>query len=123
MALPHQVSETMLEEPASATQSSNLPDCLDDTTLSQRLDELRKHAEGLLRDLNVLSEALASRQARDISLVDEVQRYEADLIRGALIRTGGRQRRAARLLNMKIATLNAKIKRYRLNADTSIKQA
>ncbi len=53
----------------------------------------------------------------------EVQRFESDLIRCALIRTGGRQRRAARLLGIKAATLNAKIKRYRIDADAILNQA
>ncbi len=48
----------------------------------------------------------------NIDLTDEVHRFEADLIRTALLRTGGRQRRAARLLNVKVTTLNAKIKRF-----------
>ena len=53
----------------------------------------------------------------------EVQLFESDLIRCALIRTGGRQRRAARLLGIKAATLNAKIKRYRIDADAILNQA
>jgi DNA-binding NtrC family response regulator len=43
-----------------------------------------------------------------------VRRFETDLIRWALMRTGGHQRRAARMLNLKVTTLNAKIKRYRI---------
>lgn len=43
---------------------------------------------------------------------DEVRRFETDLIRWALMHTGGHQRRAARMLNLKVTTLNAKIKRY-----------
>jgi DNA-binding NtrC family response regulator len=43
-----------------------------------------------------------------------VRRFETDLIRWALMRTGGHQRRAARILNLKVTTLNAKIKRYRI---------
>lgn len=53
----------------------------------------------------------------------EVRRFESGLIRCALIRTGGRQRRAARLLGIKAATLNAKIKRYRIDADAILNQA
>ncbi len=45
---------------------------------------------------------------------EEVRRFETDLIRWALMRTGGHQRRAARMLNLKVTTLNAKIKRYRI---------
>lgn len=51
----------------------------------------------------------------ELSLNREVRRFEANLIRSALICTGGRQRRAARLLGVKPSTLNAKIKRYNLD--------
>ena len=47
-----------------------------------------------------------------VNFADEVRRFETELIRWALLRTGGHQRRAARLLGMKVTTLNAKIKRY-----------
>lgn len=47
-----------------------------------------------------------------VKLYDEVRKFEADLIRAALVRTGGNQSRAARLLGVKHTTLNAKIKRY-----------
>ena len=47
-------------------------------------------------------------------LSDEVRRFETDLIRAALERTGGNQARAARLLGVKHTTLNAKIKKYRI---------
>jgi DNA-binding NtrC family response regulator len=40
-----------------------------------------------------------------------VQRYESELIREALQRTRGNQRRAAKLLGVKVTTLNCKIKR------------
>ncbi len=52
-----------------------------------------------------------------IDLAEEVNRYEADLIRCALFRTGGRQRQAARLLNVKVSTLNAKIKRLGISIE------
>jgi DNA-binding NtrC family response regulator len=47
-----------------------------------------------------------------VNFADEVRRFETDLIRWALMHSGGHQRRAARILNMKVTTLNAKIKRY-----------
>ena len=55
-------------------------------------------------------------QARKITFRDEVQRFESNLIKSALKCTGGRQRRAARLLGMNVATLNLRIKRYGLNS-------
>lgn len=55
-----------------------------------------------------------------IDLAKEIESYEADLIRGALMQTGGRQTQAARLLNVKASTLHAKIKRYRILDKTPI---
>jgi DNA-binding NtrC family response regulator len=47
-----------------------------------------------------------------LNLQETVHQFEAALIRVALKKTGGRQRRAARLLGTKVTTLNTKIKRY-----------
>jgi DNA-binding NtrC family response regulator len=45
----------------------------------------------------------------------EVRRFEIELIRCALIRTGGHQTRAAQLLGIKLTTLHDKIKRYKID--------
>ena len=73
------------------------------------LDTLREAAITLLREV----ETLASRQEPQpwLGLHEEVQRYESELIREALQRTRGNQRRAAKLLGVKVTTLNCKIKR------------
>ncbi len=75
------------------------------------LDSLREAAITLLREV----ESLASRQPhtnhQQLGLQEEVQRYESELIRNALQRTRGNQRRAAKLLGVKVTTLNCKIKR------------
>ena len=55
------------------------------------------------------------RAADKFDLQSEVQHFEAELIRSALIMTGGRQRRAARLLGVKVTTLHSKIRRYGLH--------
>ena len=52
-----------------------------------------------------------------VSFRNEVQRFEATLIRSALTYTGGRQRRAARLLGINVSTMNSKIKRYKITPD------
>ncbi len=71
--------------------------------------------------LRILAGALISRieslgkdGSTDLNLQREVHRFEAELIRMALVETGGRQRRAARLLGMKVTTLSTKIKRHRI---------
>jgi transcriptional regulator with GAF, ATPase, and Fis domain len=96
---------------------------LSGTTLNNKVEALKALTRALLKELEALSAAQPLENRHEVTLSDEVHRFEADLIRCALIRTGGRQRRAARLLNMKVATLNAKIKRYNLNADALIEGA
>ena len=89
---------------------------LREATLEHRLEALKDVALTLLDAVDSLR---SSQPARDqsLKLQDEVQRFETDLIRTALERTGGNQARAARLLGVKHTTLNAKIKRYRIQCD------
>jgi transcriptional regulator with GAF, ATPase, and Fis domain len=89
---------------------------LREATLDNRLDALKDVALTLLEAVDSLRSAEQSRDHR-VRLHDEVQRFETDLIRTALERTGGNQARAARLLGVKHTTLNAKIKRYQIRSD------
>jgi transcriptional regulator with GAF, ATPase, and Fis domain len=75
------------------------------------LNSLREAALTVLREV----ESLTSRQPhppQKFGLQEEVQRYEIELIKSALQRTRGNQRRAAKLLGVKVTTLNCKIKRF-----------
>ena len=74
------------------------------------LDNLREAALTLLREVESLARRHPQNNSR-LGLQEEVQRYESELIRQALQRTGGNQRRAAKLLGVKVTTLNCKIKR------------
>jgi DNA-binding NtrC family response regulator len=49
-------------------------------------------------------------------LSDKVREFEIKLIRTALLKTGGNQRRAAELLGVKATTLHNKIKNYEIEA-------
>lgn len=89
------------------------------SAMNNRLEALKVLSQSLLREVEALKSNTKSEddmidEVKDgkINLDKEVQKYEVELIRCALVRTGGRQRRAAKLLNVKISTLNAKIKRY-----------
>ena len=95
----------------------------DDGARDHRIEALKVLMRVLLSEVDALGGPAAFDSAGSIDLSEEVRRYEAELIRSALIRTGGRQRRAARLLNVKIATLNAKIKRYHLDTDELVAKA
>ena len=76
-----------------------------------RIDALKVLIRSLLDHLDDLTQTGPASEA-DLSLQAMVRRFEAELIRQALMRTGGKQRQAARLLGEKKTTLNAKILRY-----------
>jgi DNA-binding NtrC family response regulator len=88
-----------------------------DAPSTSRLEALKVLALALLSEIEALGQAASHGLKPSINLYDEVRRFETDLIRGALMQTGGRQRRAARLLGMKVPTLHAKMKRYQINPD------
>jgi len=84
---------------------------------NDRIGYLKVLVMSLLREIELLEGAVSDQGNEEGNLQGEVRRFEAELIRNALIRTGGRQRRAARLLGTKVTTLNTKIKRYRIRID------
>ena len=87
-----------------------------DSSFNYNLNTLREAALTVLRELD----SLTSRQNNGhgkFDLQEEVQRYEIELIRNALQRTRGNQRRAAQLLGVKVTTLNCKIKRLGISID------
>ena len=85
-----------------------------EAALDYRLKELKEVARTLLREIESLSTTQPAHQGEGVRLYDEVQRFETALIRHALGRTGGSQTRAAKLLGVKLTTLNSKIKRYKI---------
>lgn len=83
---------------------------------SIKLEALKQLTLALLKEVEALEHAQPQGGRQQLSLQAEVRRFEAEMIRWALARTGGHQRRAARLLGLKVTTLHAKIKRYRLGS-------
>jgi DNA-binding protein Fis len=83
-----------------------------EATLDNRLDALRRIALVLLDEVELLMNTQPLDGNQELALHDQVQRFEADLIRSALAQTHGNQSRAAKLLGLKKPTLNGKIKRY-----------
>ena len=102
---------------------SALPELNSEAALVNRIEALRMLVVAILDEIDAMRESPALDNAAEFNLRSEVHRFEAENIRYALIRTRGRQRRAAKLLNMKVATLNAKIKRYHLDQDELINNA
>ena len=82
--------------------------------------QLKNLALSLLMEVQALSEVPTLDIKNGIDFYEEVSRFEVDLIQRALAHTGGNQVRAARLLNMKVTTLNSKIKHYNISVDVLV---
>jgi DNA-binding NtrC family response regulator len=72
----------------------------------------------LLKDVQKLQ---AQVEEPALSLPDEVRRFEIEIIRRTLLRTGGHQARAAHLLGVNATTLNSKLKRYHIDPNPPFK--
>ena len=83
-------------------------------TLHRRLDDLRAMVRSLLIELESLGLPVELEPEGGLNLDDELKRYEIGLIRAALGKADGSQTRAARMLGVKVTTLNTKIKRYQI---------
>ena len=70
--------------------------------------------EELISEMNAPAETRGLEIEKGIKLDEVVRQFETNIIRQALIITGGNQARAARLLGIKPNTLNYKIKLYNL---------
>ncbi len=80
--------------------------------MKNRLEALTVLINSVMLEVEELKENDDINEREKINFDEEVKRFEINLIRCALMRTGGVQRRAAALLNIKVTTLNAKIKRF-----------
>ncbi len=80
--------------------------------VENRLEALKVLSNTIVHEIEALKKARGNDLLGKIDLAAEVQRFEEDLIRCALLRAGGNQRRAARLLGVRTSTLNMKIKRF-----------
>lgn len=84
-------------------------------SLELQLGALKEVALGLLRQLDYLKpHDNSASQVEFRNLHDEVREFEIELINTALSKTHGHQRQAAKLLGLKVTTLNAKMKRYKI---------
>ena len=85
-----------------------------------QLEALKSLSQLLLREINSLDGMQSTlvgeiESDKPIKLLDEIQRFEANMIRCALIRSMGNQTRAAKLLGLKTTTLHGKINRYKID--------
>lgn len=99
-----QTSEIQVEK------SSTIP-----PSLELQIGALKEVALGLLRQLDHLKPHDNNSSPIEFrNLQDEVREFEIELINTALSKTHGHQRQAAKLLGLKVTTLNAKMKRYNI---------
>ena len=82
--------------------------------VSNKLEALHVLAASLLEEVISIEKNSEAVERSKMDLSEEVHRFEKDIIRCALVRTGWRLRKAARLLNIKPPTLHSKMKRYGL---------
>ena len=88
------------------TYRSSAQDC--------RISSLKVLAMTLLKEIESLEKD--HQGGSNLDLQTRVHQFEAELIWSALAITGGRQRRAAKILGLKANTLNDKIRRHALGA-------
>ena len=84
------------------------------TSWRSNLNTLKEVVLQLLNDLQRVEEVNALSIESGFDFYQEVSRFEIDLIKRALVQTGGNQVRAARLLKLNVTTLNSKIKRHNI---------
>jgi transcriptional regulator with GAF, ATPase, and Fis domain len=87
----------------------------DSATARNSLATLQELVLRLLCEVQCINEVNPLTIEGGFDFYEEVSRFEIDLIRRALLQTGGHQVQAARLLNLKVTTLNSKIKHYQIN--------
>lgn len=90
---------------------------LEETTPNspRNMTTLRELVLRLLCEVQSINEVSPLNIGSDFDFYEEVSRFEIDLIKRALLQTGGHQMRAAKLLNLKVTTLNSKIKHYKIS--------
>lgn len=89
-------------------------------TLNGQTLALRILSLAIIEELDNVREDRAEDGARGIDFAEEVRRFETALLKSALACADGRQRRAARLLNMTKSTFNAKLKRYNIQSSSGV---
>ena len=110
-----------LESLAQPTENGNQldangqPDENGEAAGRNNLTTLKELVLRLLTEVQCIDAVNALTLDGGIDFYDEVSRFEIDLIRRALLQTGGHQVHAAKLLNLKVTTLNSKIKHYNIS--------
>lgn len=107
------MSSQILSETGLSQEQTN-DERLNESNMDDRINLLRETVLQLLQEVESLTIVAPSGLKSGARLDEEVRQFEMNLIRTALGRTAGSQTRAAKLLGLKLTTLNAKIKRYQI---------
>lgn len=84
-----------------------------------RIGILHELANKLLYEVENITSPGRLQFGDGFKLSEQIQKFETDMIRHALYLTNGKQSDAARMLGIKLTTLNAKIKRFKLEGAKS----
>jgi DNA-binding NtrC family response regulator len=126
IALKPSVSKRPVQPFPSVAQARTGHNAPEETKASERLRALKELIFSLLGEVQaleqdeLLAELTTPHEFRKLDIEkgirfdDVVRQFEMNIIRQALLLTGGNQARAARLLGIKPNTLNYKIKLYNL---------
>ena len=109
MNLPATWESDELETVDAANETS------DTSTPHNSINTLRELVLRLLCEVQSINEVNTLSIENGFDFYEEVSRFEIELINRALLQTGGHQVRAAKLLNLKVTTLNSKIKHYNIS--------
>jgi DNA-binding NtrC family response regulator len=114
MLFPEVVMSSQMLSELVTSQEQGTDQRLNDKNMDDRINTLRQTVLQLLQEVESLTVAAPVGLKVGARLDEEVKQFEMNLIRTALGRTAGSQTRAAKLLGLKLTTLNAKIKRYHI---------
>lgn len=104
-----------VETPATNSASEGEP------ASTTRIDGLKQLTLQLFREVQSITDVESLNVETGVDYYEVVRRFEVDLIMRALMQTAGHQRRAARLLNLKVTTLNSKIKLFNIKVDDAVR--
>ena len=96
-------------------QATSVDENADLSSARNSMTTLRELVLRVLCEVQSINEITPVIIGQNFDFYEEVRRFEVDLIKRALLQTGGHQVRAAKLLNLKVTTLNSKIKHYNIS--------
>jgi DNA-binding NtrC family response regulator len=105
-------------------QNGNQPNAnrvVDEKSWNKELRTLSKLALVILGEIKALESVNRIRIRSGIDLSNEVRDFEINLIKMALLHTGGSQQHSARLLGISESSLSSKMKRYKISRRASLK--